>query len=298
MTVIDLKQIDDTLVLHVRKDGHSINAYALASTLIALADAAKAANEQINPGYEIEVMVEALSDGSFKATLRAFYKKLDNLFSKQTLYAIVFGVMSNYVYEHTLAPDRDVKVSVHTDEVTIVQGDKTIIVPRNVYDATQRVRSTSQFQEKVGQAVDALLKDENVVGVSFDAGPEEKKELPPIERSDLERIALPPEEKDCNQTIEEIADLQIIRAILEKSRRRWEFSWKGFRFPAPILHDKFYKDFSDHNIVIGPGDTLKARLRIYQIRDPSNDIFINERYEVVEVLDHIPAKRHRQQHLK
>lgn len=298
MTLINLKQIGDTMVLHVRKDGHALNAYALAATLVSLADAAKAANEQINPGYDIEVMVEALSDGSFKATLRAIYKRLDNLFGKQALYAIVFGVMSNYIYEHTLAPDMDVKVTVNTDEVVIVQGDKTMVVPRNVYDATQRVRCASQFQEKVGQAVDSLLKDEGVVGVSIDSGPDKEDELPPIDRSGLERIALPPDEKDSTQVVEEIAELQIIRAILEKSRRRWEFSWKGFRFPAPILHDNFYKDFSDHNIVIGPGDTLKARLRIYQTRDPSNGIYINARYEVLEVIQHIPARRHRQQHLK
>ena len=298
MTLIDLKQVGDTLVLHVRKDGHSLSAYSLAATLIAFADAAKAANDQVNLGYEIEVVVEALSDGSFKATLRAVYRQLENLFTKQALQSIVFSILATYIYEQTLAPDSDVKVIINTDEVVIEQNDKKIVVPRTVYDATQRVRKVTRFQEKVGQAVDAILKDESVTGISLDTGTEKDKELPPIERPDLERIALPPNEDDISQVIEEIADLQIIRAILEKSRRRWEFSWKGFRIPAPILHEQFYKEFAEHNIVIAPGDTLRARLRIYQNRDPSNNVFVNEQYEIIEVIEHIPAKKHQQQKLE
>jgi len=97
--------------------------------------------------------------------------------------------------------------------------------------------------------------------------------------------------------VDEIADLQIIRAILEKSRRRWEFSWKGFRISAPILHNQFYSEFTSHRITIAPGDTLNARLRIYQRRDLGTGVMINDKYEVLEILDHHQAPKLTQQEL-
>lgn len=291
MSEIDLRSIGDTIVLHLRKQQHSINAYALASTLVSLADAAKEANEQVNPGYEIEVVVEALSDGSFKAQIRAIYRAKGNLFSKQNLKAVVLGVITTFVYEQTLAPDKEIRVIVNTDEVIIQQEDKTIIVPREVHEAEQRVKSSSRFREKIGQAFDAVLKDPDVESVSIDPDELTENEFPPIPRTTLEQIALPPEIEDEQQIVDEVADLQIIRAILEKSRRRWEFSWKGFRLAAPILDDQFYKDFISHRITIAPGDTLQTRLRFYQKRDPSTGVMINEKYEILEVLKHQPAPR-------
>jgi len=139
MSEIDLRSVGDTIVLHMRKQQHSINAYTLATTLVALADAAKEANSQINPGYEIEVVVETLADGGFKAKVRGVYKTAENIFSSQALQTIVLAVIASYIYEQTLAPDQSVKVIVNTGEVIIEQGDKRIIVPRVVYEAEQQV---------------------------------------------------------------------------------------------------------------------------------------------------------------
>ena len=281
---IDLRLIGDTIVLHLRKQQESINVYTLATTLVALADAAKEANSQINPGYSVQVVVETLSDGSFKAKIRAIYKSAENLFSSRALQTIVLAVIANFVYEHTLDPDATVNVTVNTDEVIIEQQNNRIVVPRIVYDAEQRVSHSTRFREKIGQAFESILKDPEIDSVSIDPDETSEKEFPPISKEACEYIALPPKDED-KQVKEEIADLYIIRAILEESRRRWEFSWQGFRIAAPILDAKFYEDFRSHRFTIAPGDVLEARLRIYQTRDPATGIMINDRYEVLEVLE-------------
>lgn len=292
MPEIDLRAIDDTIILHIRKEQGAINAYTLATTLIALADAAKNANSQINPGYEIEVVVETLADGSFKAKLRAVYKVTRSIFSSQALQTVVLAVMANFFYEKTLAPDQTVRVTVNTEEVIITQEDTRIVVPRSVYDAEQQVQGSSRFREKIGEAFHAILSDPEVESISIDPGQPGADELPPVSRERLEPISLPPEENVDQQIVEEIADLHIIRAILEHSKRRWEFSWRGFRIAAPILHDGFYSDFTSHRITIAPGDMLRARLRIYQRRDLAAGVLVNERFEVLEVLEHRPAQRY------
>jgi len=88
-----------------------------------------------------------------------------------------------------------------------------------------------------------------------------------------------------------------MRAILERSRRRWEFVWRGVRISAPVLDERFYADFAAHKITIAPGDALEVRLKIRQRKDPSTGIMLNDAngYEVVEVLKHLP--RHRQSDL-
>ena len=65
MKVVDISQFEDCVILHFETEGQQINAYTLASTLVSIADAAKAANSQLNPGYEVEIVVETLGAGSF-----------------------------------------------------------------------------------------------------------------------------------------------------------------------------------------------------------------------------------------
>lgn len=91
MSTIELGQFEDAFVIHFGTPTTRINAYTLATTLTNLADAAKAANSTINPGYEIEVLVETLGGGSFRAKVRTIYRGAGNLFSPQDLKTIVLS---------------------------------------------------------------------------------------------------------------------------------------------------------------------------------------------------------------
>jgi len=288
MASVHISEFEESFVIHFGVDGKQINAYTLASTLVGIADAARAANAALNPGYDIEVVVEALGGGSFRAKLRSVYRGASNLFSKQALQAIVFSVIANFVYQHTLAPDSKVVVSVATDEVVVQQGDTRIVVPRNVHEATQRVQQQPAFMTGMQEVVDAVQSDTTIRSVGFSS----EIDLPPqitIPREDFGRIptvTVTPEE-DARDLPPQEADVQILRAILEKSRRRWEFVWNGTRFAAPVLDERFYADFAAHKITIAPGDHLTVILRIRQRRIPGVGIFVNESYEVIEVLKHI-----------
>ncbi|ODU93976.1 MAG: hypothetical protein ABT18_06445 [Rhodanobacter sp. SCN 66-43] len=91
-----------------------------------------------------------------------------------------------------------------------------------------------------------------------------------------------------DRVVTEIADLQIVKAILDKSKRKWEFMWRGFKISAPVIDDQFYKDFFAHNITIAPGDVLNVTLHILQQRDEDTGIYRNVGYEVVTVHSHTP----------
>lgn len=288
MRVIDISQFEHSVVIHFDTEDTRINAYTLASTLVSLADAAKAANNVINCGYEIEIVVEALGPGSFRARIRAIYSSAKNIFSNQVVFGLVIGVLGNYIYERTLAVDDKVIVEIKTDEVILKKGQDRIIIPRNVYDATRKAEKNPLFVKAMSRTFETIAADDKVKGVglvtSMDSPPPEII----IPKATLQMMATEiPEDPDARVIFEQV-DLQIIKAILEKSKRKWEFMWRGIKISAPVINEHFYINFFAHEITIAPGDILQVRLAIKQTKDSQTGIYSNIGYEIVEVYDHIP----------
>jgi hypothetical protein len=289
---ITIESYGDTLVLFFGTEQKRINAYTLASTLAGIADAAKAANASVNPGYEVEIVVEALESGSFRATLKAIYREANNLFTADSARNIILGIVATLIYEHTLAPHNEVIVNVGPSEVVVTRGEDRIVVPRIVYEATRQVEQNAQVRAGLNQAIRAVQADQDIV--SFGLTPERREQPTVVIRREL-LVALPAEfvaDPATIRTIDEQTEVQILRAILEKSKRRWEFVWNGTRISAPVTDDSFFEDFFAHRVTIAPGDALLVKLRIRQRRVPDLNVYINDSFEVVEVLKHIPRREH------
>lgn len=287
METVDIREFEQEFVIHFGTQRQTINAYTLASTLVSLADAVKEANIIINPGYEIEVLVDAIGPGSFRARIKAVYKGLQNLFSGSDLKAIVLGVVASYVYQITLAPDIIVQVNVGEKQVVVEQGNHKVIIPREVHEAVKQVEKSEKFKNSLGRMFDVVEKDKEISSIGIARKMSDEK--PPIEipRDRFAIVSRRVEPEEGAREIEEITEVQISRAILDRSKRRWEFVWRGFKIAAPVSDDKFYDDFFAHRITIAPGDQMSVKLRIYQRKNDDTGIFVNERYEVVEVLKHI-----------
>ena len=288
MPTVDIARFESSVVIHFDTEDTRINAYTLASTLVALADAAKAANNTLNAGCEIEVVVEALGPGSFRAKIRAIYTASRNLFANQIILGVVIGVLGNYIYERTLSLDNKITVEVKTDEVVIQRGQDRVVVPRNVYEATRKVEKNPQFVGAMSKAFEAVAADEKVKSIGLVETMDSPPPAIPIPREALQSLAIRPVDDPDSRVVLESAELQIIKAILEKSKRKWEFMWRGIKISAPVVHEQFYVSFFAHNITIAPGDTLQVTLAIKQTRDPDTGIYANIGYEVIEVHDHIP----------
>jgi hypothetical protein len=142
VSTLDLADVSDSIVLHFAGEASRINAYTLAAAISGIADAAKATNAIVNPGYEIEIVVEALSPGSFRTLLRAITRERRNLFSADSARTIILSIVATVLYERVLSPKPSVVVNVNPTEVVIVSGNDRIVVPRTVYDASKQAEST------------------------------------------------------------------------------------------------------------------------------------------------------------
>jgi hypothetical protein len=288
MQVVDVSEFADCLVIHFATGDRRINAYTLASTLVGIADAAKAANASLNPGHNIEIVVEAIGPGSFRAQIKALYSAVPNLFSKENIRAIVLGIITTFIYEHTFSTHPDVKVEIKTNEVIIERGSERIIVPRDVYDATRLTADNPQFVGAIGRTMEIVSRDESVTGFAIVPRMDSPTPQILIPREILPQIAPTVREEGNSRIIEENCDLQIVKAILERSNRKWEFRWRGVKISAPVTDQHFYTEFFAHNIRIAPGDELKAHLLITQTKDEETGIYSNIGYEVVQIFEHVP----------
>jgi hypothetical protein len=288
MPTLEIGEFSDTMVLYFGGEYSRINAYTLSATLAGITTAAKAANDIVNPGFEVEIVVEALGGGSFKTHLRAIERERKNLFSVKSARNIALSIVATVIYERVLAPKEGVTLNVGPTEVVIVAGDERVVVPRIVYDTIKQVDKSPTFRSGISSTLQSVAADSSIE--SFGLGTDPKK--PPPIRLNRNDILSAPENRDLNdatvQILEEITELQILRAILERSRRRWEFVWNGLKIAAPVLDEAFFDDFFAHRIMIAPGDSLRVRLRLRQKRLPDLGIYVTESYEVVEVLEHLP----------
>lgn len=285
MTIIEIPRQTDRFVLHFETPRHEINAYALASSLVGLANAIKEANAIVNPGHSIEVVVERLEDGSFRATIKTIVKKAKNIFSHEASKAIIYGLIATWIYDQTLASGEPT-IIINDDSVEIKSGDKTIVVPREIYEAKKAVERSERFENSMGQVFGGALLDRDVTGLKI-TPTGNWPNLPAIPRAQFQALVERHSPDEANTIIED-AHLEISRAILARGKRKWEFYWRGIRISAPVLDDSFFDDFFAHSITIAPGDVLNAALKIHRRSDPDSGIMINTKYEVVQVYGHIP----------
>jgi len=297
MSELRISALSSGFVLYFETPEPQINAYALASTLVALADAAKAGGRTLNSTINIEIVVEALNSGSFRARVSAIARET-GLFLKQPLITgILIGVISNYIYDHTLTKRDPIQVDVNTDEVIITHGDDRIIVPREVHEAAALVARNDVFARSIDRMLSSVIIDERVTG--FGLSPEIDGPPPtiilPRELLEMRDEQLDTEPK--TRVVEEDCNLYIIKAIMERSKRKWEFKWNGISISAPIKDPNFYDDFALHNFTIAPGDEFQARLAIHQRRDDVSGVYANTNYEVVHVYRHISHPKPRNPYL-
>jgi hypothetical protein len=289
---VDFSRFDDSIVLHFEVKGSQINAYTLASALVAIADAAKNANYSINNGVEIEVVVETLSSGSFRAILRAIFSSAKkNLFSTTAAYNLILGVIGAYIYEHTLQEDTAPIIQINSEEVLIRSGEREILVPRKMYDAKVKAAKNPQFVNAVNRAILAISLDEKIDGIAITKSLDVPFQDLLIQRSALLRVTSEPEALPDTRQVRETIEVQILKAILEPSKRKWEFIWRGIKISAPINDNDFFVNFTNHDISIAPGDVLSVTIIIHQKRDVSTGIYTNNGYEIEEVHRHIPRIR-------
>jgi hypothetical protein len=70
---------NDTIILHFGGAERNIDAYTIAEALIGFADMARAISATVDPGTDIEILVEATGPGSYRTRIRRIKKEYGGL---------------------------------------------------------------------------------------------------------------------------------------------------------------------------------------------------------------------------
>jgi len=296
--IIDLRELsDDGFVVHFGGRFSEVDATTFSRTLLALADAIEAINQEINPGYSVEVVFEAAGAGSFRACLKILKKPLGNLFTADTVRDLIIGLLGAAIWEFAIKPEKPPTIIINTDAVIIEQGDKQIVVPKEAMEAKNRIDKSPAVKKNIARTMEVLSEDQSITSFGFTRAVKDKEPLFEIPRplfAVIQERAMPLDE-DRLRFVEEPASLTVVKAIFERSARKWEFIWNGFKISAPIRDKRFFDSLLRKEITLKHGDTFNAVIRIQQKQDPFSGAWLNESYEVIRV--GLPVERIIRRHL-
>ena len=276
-------EITNDFVIHYGGALHSVEANTFANSLVAIARVFEETNYLLNPAYKIEIRVEALAEGSFRPKVRLFTKNLVSKISpfmpeKNTLVPVVLALFA-------LHPSGSGNtIIINADNVVMQNGKSKIVIPKEAYESAKKISNNKVIKSAISQNFSILDEDSSIT--SFGFTPNEKSDDYLFFEDSVnfkEYCKFDSEEDKLTKTVDLSAELKLLKIILEKGNRKWEFVWNGIKISAPITDSVFWEDLRIGNIQISQGDSIDVILRIYQKKDPYADVFLNEKYEITEV---------------
>jgi hypothetical protein len=287
---------EDTIVLHFGGPEGTIDAYTLANALIGFADIAYAVNATIDPGQEIEIIVEATGPGSYRTVIRKLKKGFTGGVLSGIAGTILWNVVSNVIYDATLkGADPKPQIIVNTNEVIIKHGNDTIIVPRNVHDAAENAKKNPAVQTGLKKTFESLEADPRVTDFGITGSISDPHPLITIPRSDFPLVVTPIvdiDEQPQERTRKERARLVILKAWLNHAKRKWSFEWNGVPLSAPIADKEFLDQLDRREHLLGSGDALDVELTYKQTFDSALGVYVNDpnSFVVTRVIRPVPRE--------
>lgn len=302
---MDLRDyVDDGITVVFSGQPHDIDVYTLSGALTGFADALVEINRLVDPEFALEITIEATEAGSFVARLRL--RKLAQSPFVTIPGAILIGMLTNYLYD--LATYEKPVYRLEGDSFVIETSDEIIKLPAAIVDHQSKVGESPEVARSIRKTFDAVEEDGQVEGVRLyplNATVEVARPLIDIPRANFINVIsnatraiegtrtpfrLEPR-RTVTRTLLERTDLVIVKAVLRRSRRKWQFNWKGFDISASIVDPTFFDRLEARQITIAQGDALDVELSIRQALDDGEDVWRNVDFEVVRVYDLVPAPR-------
>jgi hypothetical protein len=280
MSIVDLGALKgDQIVIHYGGALTSVDAYTFANSLIEFADAVRAVNQAVDPKQNIEVRLEALDTGSFRAVLRRIPKGLGDFFSEGKK-EIFWGLIVALIYDKLLAGDPKVTIKVSSDQVVIEKSGDKIIVPRNIYDCAQSMKNKPEIEKHISKTFEIVENDPAIENFGLTPHVKDKEPLVQFRREEFSKLSIPgvltTGPSDATRERRERARLVILKAWLKRGNSKWSFEWNGVPISAPIKDQDFFTRLENREFLIGAGDALDVELYYIQNFDQGLRIYVTD----------------------
>ena len=287
MRTTDLTKFDDDgFVLHFGGRTHEADAFTFGNALVSFAEAIQSINREVNPEFKIEISIDSVEHGSFRVCLKSIKKSLKSLFGEASRHVVVSLLASYLLEKKAEGSDGSPKISVDEDAAIIEIGEERIIVPLEAYEAREAVEKSKDLNRSVARAIEIIHADPSVDEFGISRGLKDPEPVLNLPRSSfpmiLQNAVSSPSEGDSRYEDRD-ALVSIHKAVFERSRRKWEFIWNGFRISGLITDREFFDRLERREVSIRQGDIYEATLRVHQARDRMTGSWLNERYEITKM---------------
>lgn len=312
MTTVDLTNFEeDGFVLHFRisedKIGdnvHKVDAAVLGKTLVSIAAAIRSVGREMYPKFRCEVVVKSVGPGSFRVRLG-----IEQISAKDWVLglssSVIASVISGIIVYHVTTPNSDVSTYRDGDatileyehektyqdgslekERTTMKLNMPIENPENVDIITK----ASKAKRHIDSAIKAMNSEPSIEEFGICRGLNDELPALTVPRSSFPSIIEDPEQSQDEEeetvferVIEDNAEAIVHLAVFERSDHEWEFVWNGVNISASISDSDFFDKLEKGEIAIRHGDVFSAKLKIHQKRKGHDGIWMNHKYEIVEL---------------
>ncbi len=271
-------------------DLHEIDVDLLIESLINYSSVTQEASAYLSPGIKVEIKIKAPKQGSFILLLNLVAKETSNLLAKDnielaaSIVTIVGGLyglkqwISKNGKPETVKPNED-------NSIEIINNNGSITISNDVYNIYQEnpkvrenLRNTFIKLKEREEISDFSIKDVDTGQDIFSAGKEEFNLLSSFDDEIEQRR---------QKVLKEKQELSVFKIVF-KENYKWEFFYQGTKIYAALRDESFFKKIERGEIAFRSGDKLIADLEIDQVFNEAANTFVNDSYNILKVVEHMP----------
>lgn len=244
----------------------------------------------LSPSIKVNIKIKAPEKGSFIVLLDLIAKNGGDLFTRENvavaaeIFTLVGGL---YAFKKWISTNGTAEVvkPVEGNSIEIENNRGKIVIDQrvfNIYQETPRVREnlrrTFEKLKETEEIEDFTITDSETKEEIFSA----KKEEFEVMSSAVDEI-----EKKRQIQIKEDQELSVFKVVFQENYK-WEFYWLGNKVYASLSDQEFFGKIEKGEIAFRSGDRLIVDLAITQVFNEAANTFVNEKYEITKVKEHIP----------
>lgn len=285
LSTIDVRRFErDQIVVHFGGRLTSVDAYTFANSLVSFADTVRAVNALVNPSQEIDVRLEAVGPGSFRALIKQTKRGLGGLFKSAP--ANVFWIIAALFIEQSL--EGESSITVNGDEVVISRGKERIIVSKEVFEQVETAKRDDAVRRGMRRTFENIEQDNAIENFGLTPDLTDSEPLVQIPREDFgNAIRVPDAEipSENRRQRHERAALVVLKPWVNATKKKWAFEWNGVPIFAFVRDEIFLLKVKNHEIRFGNGDVVEVEIEFFQNLDPERGVWLTDTstYRVVRV---------------
>lgn len=271
-------------------DLHEIDLELLIESLVSYSSVTQEASAYLSPGIKVDIKIKAPEQGSFILLLHLIAQNDNNLLTRENialaseivtivggLYGLKKWIAKNGKPE-TVKPGED-------NSIEIINNNGNITISNDVYNIYQEnpkvrdnLRNTFAKLKEREEISDFSIRDVDTNENIFDVS---QRDFAALASNDDEI------EQRKQKVLKENQEVSVFKIVF-KENYKWEFFYQGTKIYASLRDAIFFKKIEMGEVAFRSGDKLIVDLEIEQVFNDAANTFVNESYNILKVVEHMP----------